>query len=239
MAGVVSNSTLDRLGRALRDGTMTPEDWELLRDLRTQWEDVMQQLRQLLVLELEGWAVEISARSKNAGTLREKLQRLSGGLSTVRDLVGCRVVVEGGRAEQTKIVDHLVGVLEAWRPKVISRIADPRAGYRAVHIEVRGDGVRVEIQVRTRAQHEWAEAMERFGDIAGRDIRYVDDASFTHRPPEIAQLLRECAGALAHWSEVLDTWESVDSPTTGELRERVVAAQQDFISRKAELDASL
>lgn len=45
-------------------------------------------------------------------------------------------------------------------------------GYRAVHVIVFLDDARVEVQVRTALQHEWAEAFEKFADRVGRGVRY-------------------------------------------------------------------
>lgn len=211
----------------------------MLRDLRVQWEEVAARVRNLLLLETTGWAVEISARSKNAGTLREKLQRLSGGLSTIRDLAGCRVVVEGNREEQAVIVSRLGEALAEFSPRIISRISDPRAGYRAIHIEIRIERVKVEIQVRTREQHLWAEAMERLGDTVGREIRYSDVHSFPDIPASAETEALLCAGSLRVWAVVLDEWEVAGSPVIGALRDRLDAAKAEFNSRRRILDESL
>jgi len=45
-------------------------------------------------------------------------------------------------------------------------------GYRAVHVVVYIGGLPVEIQVRTKAQDQWANAFEKFADVVGRGIRY-------------------------------------------------------------------
>lgn len=57
-------------------------------------------------------------------------------------------------------------------PEYKDRRAEPSHGYRAVHVLVCVDGVRIEIQIRTLAQHMWANMMERLADRLGRQIRY-------------------------------------------------------------------
>jgi ppGpp synthetase/RelA/SpoT-type nucleotidyltranferase len=45
-------------------------------------------------------------------------------------------------------------------------------GYAAVHVIVFPEDVPIEIQVRTRWQHEWADLFEKLADRVGRGIRY-------------------------------------------------------------------
>ena len=238
MAGMVSNSRLDRLGSALRDGTMESGDWELLAEMRFAWRAENARILRDIEDELSGGYVELSGRVKNLGTLREKLNRLSGGLSTIRDVVGARVVVSGTRQDQVRVVQQLIKRFEDMHPRVISRVADPRAGYRVVHIEIRSGAIRAEIQVRTLAQHEWAEAMERFGDDVGRGVRYDDD-SFAHLPDTRAGIARECLVALNEWSEALDLWERNGSPPAGAWSDRLRRAEATSKSLKGDFDASL
>ena len=232
------NSRIHRLGRSIRDGAMTAEDLVLLSELRRTWASAMDIVFSGLIEEFEGSPVEITARVKNLQTLGEKLRRLSGGLSTVRDVVGCRVVLDGTRSEQVAAVGRVIARFSEPQPRVISRIADPRAGYRAVHVEIRVANVRVEVQVRTRGQHEWAEAMEEFGDIVGRGVRY-DEVQFAHLDPVVASRAHACLVALRTWSDALDLWERNGSPPLGRSRDALTEAIVDWKSHKEALDASL
>ena len=72
--------------------------------------------------------------------------------------------------EQDRTVAKIVAI---WPDaQVIDRRTTPSHGYRAVHIVPKIDGCLVEIQLRTIYQDVWAQAMEMFGDLWGRDIRY-------------------------------------------------------------------
>jgi hypothetical protein len=62
-------------------------------------------------------------------------------------------------------------------PKIIDRRLDPRASYRAVHLEIRREGILLEVRVRTALQHQWAELFERTADRLGRDLRYGEPRS--------------------------------------------------------------
>lgn len=83
--------------------------------------------------------------------------------------------------------------------KVVDRRRTPMHGYRAVHVVARYSGVPVEIQIRTRYQHAWAEATERLADAWGRGIRY-GLPPVGHDPAEIK--LR--SDALVQWELVAD-----------------------------------
>jgi hypothetical protein len=70
------------------------------------------------------------------------------------------------------------------RCRLIDRRADPRYGYRAVHLIVRIDQMPLEIQIRTQMQDTWANIVERLADRWGRGIRYGQD-------PEVPSWLTE------------------------------------------------
>ena len=116
-----------------------------------------------------------TARVKNTGTILEKLDRYGGSwLKSIQDLAGMRIVGDFDRNRQDDMVTELVRVFEdaPRKPKVVDRRVEPVQGYRAVHVIVFPDSVPVEIQVRTRLQHEWAEIFEKLADRVGRGIRY-------------------------------------------------------------------
>jgi hypothetical protein len=114
----------------------------------------------------------VSHRLKRLPSIVRKLQRFhSMQLSTMQDLGGCRAVVR--RASN---VDRLVKVYEDF-PTEVARfvgkkdyIALPKPdGYRSVHLvyEYQGtsqggvfNGLKIEIQIRSRLQHAWATALE-------------------------------------------------------------------------------
>ena len=64
----------------------------------------------------------------------------------------------------------------------IDRRLEPSHGYRAVHVVVRCQGRWIEVQIRTRLQHMWAEVAERLADMWGRQIRYGMPPDDPERP---------------------------------------------------------
>jgi ppGpp synthetase/RelA/SpoT-type nucleotidyltranferase len=98
----------------------------------------------------------------------------------MQDLAGMRIVSDCNRHEQDRIVGKLMQLFAEFGPplpKLVDRRTHPSHGYRAVHVIVYADGVPVEIQVRTKLQHEWADLFEKLADRVGRGIRYGE-------PPE-------------------------------------------------------
>lgn len=136
-----------------------------------------------------------ASRIKNTGTILEKLRRNGGHtLSSIQDLAGLRVVVDGGRDEQDRVVERLTATFasEPRAPRIVDRRAKPVQGYRAVHVIVYANSFPIEIQVRTRWQHQWAESFERLADQYGRGIRYGEPpiAGGDAAPQVVAGMLR-------------------------------------------------
>lgn len=121
-----------------------------------------------------------TARVKSLNTTIEKLRRNNGsGLKSMQDLAGMRIVGDFDRVGQDELVAQLEALFQGdlRSPKVVDRRSIPSHGYRAVHVVVFPDDVPVEIQVRTQAQHEWAELFEKLADRVGRGIRYGEPPS--------------------------------------------------------------
>jgi len=105
----------------------------------------------------------------------EKLHRESIRLTQVQDIAGCRVVVADIR-EQDGVVALLREVVPA--ASIVDRRENPSHGYRAVHLIVRISGALVDVQVRTSAQHLWAELSEKLSDVVDPGIKYGGGIEF-------------------------------------------------------------
>lgn len=117
----------------------------------------------------EPWSV--GQRLKAMPTILDKLTRHPRmELARMHDIGGCRGILPSQDA-----VDHVVSRLRRrWelREKIWDYVASPKEdGYRAKHVVALKDGVLIEVQLRTAAQHRWAELVERFDRAHKLDIK--------------------------------------------------------------------
>ncbi|MFT3897180.1 MAG: hypothetical protein QM719_05725 [Thermomonas sp.] len=107
--------------------------------------------------------------AKSTTALVDKLNRQHVRLSQVQDIAGCRIVVE-----DIVLQDQAVRALDVFidNPKVYDRRKTSSNGYRAVHLVADIEGRKVEVQVRTKFQHLWAEISEKVSDTMGPDLKY-------------------------------------------------------------------
>jgi ppGpp synthetase/RelA/SpoT-type nucleotidyltranferase len=186
---------MDKLGVRLRDQpTPAAADVELYEELLAAYEDALE----LVVARLGMLGFAPSSRAKVLGTVIQKLRRQrSCGLSSVQDLVGARVVLEGDLDAQDAAVERFRGALPI--RKVIDRRINPSAGYRAVHAVAKVDGIPVEVQFRTELQHTWAQIFEKLADRLGRQIRYAGEPAEPNE--EIIELMMSLSRNIASFEE--------------------------------------
>ena len=184
-----SRSAIDRAGEALRefwvsDDALITEATVSAFDAMIAFRETFQEplrktvmgLRSMVMTEVSELKasdarVPVVQRLKRREQILWKLARFPDSkLSNMGDIGGCRAVL-GHRAQ----VD---GVLQRIRKKwhVHGRIRDMRdeaapSGYRALHVIVVRDGRRIEIQLRTPHEHEWALAVERTGVRLGYGLK--------------------------------------------------------------------
>jgi ppGpp synthetase/RelA/SpoT-type nucleotidyltranferase len=169
-----TRSQIERLGVRLLAGQPQPADSDLamLRELLRAYDAI---LEGAVSRVREQIGVTPTSRVKNSGTIVEKLERHGGSwLKSLQDIAGMRIVGDFDRAGQDALVVELVELFGDGdrAPAIVDRRAQPVQGYRAVHVIAFIGGGRVEVQVRTRWQHEWAEMFEKLADKVGRGIRY-------------------------------------------------------------------
>ena len=120
-----------------------------------------------------GIDARVTQRLKREQTIIEKLGDREKGLdlSRMQDIGGCRILVSD-IAQVRTVEAAILDVWEAQVAKVYDYIECPReSGYRAVHIVVKRDSLPIEIQIRSRRMHVWAEFVERMSGHFGRNLK--------------------------------------------------------------------
>jgi ppGpp synthetase/RelA/SpoT-type nucleotidyltranferase len=212
VADDVSKSQIDRLGDRLRQETVTETDLRMLDDHRRSFRSAYVHVVDVI---RSRFRFDVTGRLKTTRSIIDKLRRETIRLSQPQDIAGCRVVV-ADLVEQDRAVSSLREVLPD--ASVVDRRSSPSYGYRAIHVIVTVTDRLVEIQVRTRLQHLWAELSEKCSDVfddpaikygGGRDdvrrmlqsaSELVADGESAERPDAswrlLEQMLRERIAAL-------------------------------------------
>lgn len=184
----VSRTRIDRAGETLReywasDMPVTPEVIEafgVMIDFRETFQVPLNKtvngLRSMVCSEWPelkgpGSSIPVVQRLKRREQIMSKLVRIPNTqLSNMGDIGGCRAVL-ASRAQVDGVVKR---IRKNW--DVHGKIRDTRdeaapSGYRAVHVLVVRDGRRIEIQLRTPREQEWAVAVERTGSRHGIPLK--------------------------------------------------------------------
>lgn len=153
-----------------------------------------------------GGRVIVGQRLKRLPQIASKLERFpSMRLTQMEDIAGCRAVLFNNRE-----IDAVARKMQQyWRIRWVSdyrRDGKPTTGYRGVHYIVERRDRLVEVQLRTRGQHLWAETVESVASRTGINLKDGDG------PSELLEYF-----ALA--SEIIWLNESEFDPDEG-LRER-------------------
>lgn len=178
----LSKSRIDKAGRSLAHPCEPTIDSLELEDDFDEYRISHLEPLSLTTLEIQSWLQDyggsyyIAQRVKRKPQIIRKLRRLSVRLTQLQDIGGCRIIVE-----KNEDVDRLVLFLqENVRRRgyfSVKKITDYRekgrdeTGYRSTHLLLDRDGRSLELQVRSRIQHYWAESIERTSVIYGRYLK--------------------------------------------------------------------
>ncbi len=189
----LSPSSIDALGRRIaKAAPPTPADLSTLAAIQRERAGALDAVADVLRRafgtppRFGRTALAITSRVKTPTALIAELRRKTA-LTTVQDLVGLRIVGPLNLNEQDALTAKVLELLPD--SKVIDHRRRPVGGYRAVHVVARYSGVTVELQIRTRYQHAWAEATERLADALGRTVE--TPAAWELAAERIAKLERE------------------------------------------------
>jgi ppGpp synthetase/RelA/SpoT-type nucleotidyltranferase len=197
----LSNNQIDRLGERLKAGSPSDADVEMLSSYRNSFADAAKSVADT-VRAISG--LEVTARSlKTTLSIVAKLKREGvRQLSVMQDIGGCRVTVSN-LTEQNLLTEKLMIAFPD--AKFYDRVAKPSHGYRAKHLVAKVEGRRIEIQIRTTVQHQWAMLSEAFADALGQNLKYgvVDeDSLFQDKLQNMLSNLQDLATTIARSEQI-------------------------------------
>ncbi|UQV59681.1 GTP pyrophosphokinase [Corynebacterium propinquum] len=168
----------------------------------------------------------LSARVKTKDTLLEKLQRLqTTPLMNIQDVAGIRFDCDLSLTEQTEVAEVFKRGFEnsgAKRVDIRDLREEPHSGYRAIHLHIRGNAGRSEMQIRTAWQSKWANYYEEAADIFGREIRYLHEgASLPLDAKDIVGQLFETSQVIAEYELLTDKELSKRYDVARKLRDQI------------------
>lgn len=189
-----SRGEVDRAGDVLIRPTASTPEYENALRVMNNWRSSHSYPLQALKMALVGRSkkldpsVVVAQRLKRLSSVTAKLQRYPHmKLSQMQDIAGCRAVLP-----TMQMVDELVDAYQvSYAENPTSRsefvkkfdyvVAPKENGYRSIHLIYRYknrsennqvyNGLRVEIQIRTRLQHAWATAVETVSTFTGQALK--------------------------------------------------------------------
>lgn len=208
---------IDKLGKLVRAGQRDEVVLRLLADLFASYGKSAREVYAVVseVLEMcslpsgpSGRSPDLVQRStKSLSSIIAKLARERTRLSSMHDIVGCRVIVENLKdqdlfsgalhlSDEDRVRQSDFNASMGLAPDLAERIVarpfrevlevdrnrNPSSGYRAIHLVVRDFGAPYEIQIRTELQDRWAQLSERLNDL-------YPGIKYGHGPPDIQQEL--------------------------------------------------
>jgi ppGpp synthetase/RelA/SpoT-type nucleotidyltranferase len=207
-----SKRRVDKAGERIGTAEQTDNDLEVLENWRAAHANILNTFKTLLYNRAKDFHVQIAQRLKRRPTIIDKLTREPDmHLSRMHDIAGCRVIFPDledlyeFRAKMHEArFDHKRRGVEDDRWNYIREPKD--SGYRGIHdvytyhVEPKKgraaekqpwNGMLVEIQYRTKAQHAWATAVELAGLVT------ENNPKFDRGSPDFIQFFRLSSEILA------------------------------------------
>lgn len=181
----VSKAKIDKAGVALTKDVDEIENIDEYFELEQIFDDYRKSHLQPLTettLELQSWlsnygtSYYIAQRLKRKPQIIRKLKRLSVRLTQLQDIGGCRIIVEENK-DVDRLRTFILDKLERQKNIELVRETDYRekgrddTGYRALHLILNLLGQKLELQIRSRIQHYWAESIERASVVYGHHLK--------------------------------------------------------------------
>jgi len=167
----MTNGEIDKLGERIKvNGKPSTEDLDLLQEFRKSYKDPLSRVFETLrsfAIKVDKEAI-VTFRIKRIDTIIRKLYRFKDKpegkmlLSRMWDIAGCRCIFNSD--DETLIYRLKNAVVKKYGNfKINDHVNNPKEdGYKSLHIYIQDkiQNKRVEIQIRTTKQHNWATLVE-------------------------------------------------------------------------------
>lgn len=181
----LSKSRIDKAGRSLASPAEQSLESLSLEDDFDEYRISHLEPLSKTTLELQDWLhgyggrYYIAQRVKRKPQIVRKLRRLSVRLTQLQDIGGCRIIVENNE-DVDLLVNFIKKKVDVSGSFAVRRITDYRekgrdeSGYRSTHLILERESRSLELQVRSRIQHYWAESIERTSIIYGQHLKELE-----------------------------------------------------------------
>src|SRR4030042_2063159 len=209
-----NKNDLNRAGQILKDENSLDEDVAKATEILNNWRAIHSYPLHIFQMTLKNISQRcnrsslVAQRLKRATSIINKLRRKYEGrkptmnLSQMQDIAGCRAIVRDVETAKKIYNDYyLKGNLKHKREGKKDYITFPKKdGYRSLHIiyEYKSDkgkkdynGLRIEVQIRSRLQHLWATAVETVDFFTRQAIKFNEGI------PDWAEFFRLVSSAFA------------------------------------------
>lgn len=179
----LSKTKIDKSGYALAKGSFSSDEEYLeLESIFDEYRKSHLQPLSETTIELQNWlnsyggSYYIAQRLKRKPQIVRKLNRLSVRLTQLQDIGGCRIIVEKNQDVDRlrKFIEEKISSQSNFN---LTRSTDYRekgrddTGYRSLHLLLEKNEIKLELQIRSRIQHYWAESIERTSVIYGYHLK--------------------------------------------------------------------
>lgn len=231
-----TKSKVASAGRRIRKSRATAEDWEVFENWRRSHAYILNTFQMRLRRSRNTFVgdVQVAQRHKRRPTIVDKLTREpSMQLPNMHDIAGCRAIcssVDDLYEFRSKFLNTRSLHVHTNDEDRFDYIKNPKpSGYRGIHdiFETvlssesgsRWNGLKVEIQFRTRAQHAWATAVETV------DLLNGERAKFGQASPKLQRFFVVASELIARYAE------GVTGPLRG-VDDKVVAKEFGKLNRE-------
>ena len=201
MSGKYSKKQIRRAGDALAAGSLSGEEKLEALNIVGYWRAAhMEPLHKTLAMLEEVCGQDEStilvSRLKRIDTIINKLKRPNHNfiLTTLRDIAGCRLIVQTD--DDVKRIAQIIQATGQCRDVKDYMAAPKQSGYRGIHLICRYDAescgyenLDVEVQIRSRLQHDWATAVEIYDMITGANLKFGNGSQDQKRYFQLASAL--------------------------------------------------